>query len=158
VFVRVLLVEDNLIIGDALRDHLVANGWRVDWSLNLHAAMMATDLQTYTLVLLDLHLPDGNGFDLLRHLRKRPQIPAVIILSAYDQLSDRVEGMKLGAVDYLVKPFDLSEMMTRIRELAKPEIYTPADCSARKNLQMTNRRFPVNVALMRDRGVRRKTD
>jgi two-component system, OmpR family, response regulator len=130
--VRVLLVEDNLIIGDALRDHLVANGWRVDWSLNLHAAMIAIDLQPYTLVLLDLHLPDGSGLDLLRHLTKRPQMPAVIILSAYDQLSDRAEGMKLGAVDYLVKPFDLSEMMTRIRELAKPECHAPADYSARR--------------------------
>jgi two-component system OmpR family response regulator len=116
---RVLLVEDNIVIGDALRDHVVANGWSVDWSLDLRSAIIAIELQTYGLVLLDLHLPDGTGLDLLRHLGNRAQMPAVIILSAYDQFSDRAEGMKLGAADYLVKPFDLSEMIARIQELTR---------------------------------------
>lgn len=116
---RILLVEDNLIIGNALRDHVAADGWAVDWSLTLRSAMTATDLLDYTVILLDLHLPDGTGLDLLRHLGMHPQMPSVIILSAYDQFSDRAEGMKLGAVDYLVKPFDLSEMTARIREFTE---------------------------------------
>ena len=110
----VLLVEDDLIIGNALRDHIAAYGWSVDWSIDLCSAIAATDHRSYTLILLDLHLPDGSGLDLLRRLNGLLSMPPVIILSAYDQLSDRLEGMKLGATDYLVKPFDLVEMIARM--------------------------------------------
>lgn len=127
----ILLVEDNLIIGNALRDHIAAEGWSIDWSLDLHAAMAAVELRAYALILLDLHLPDGPGLDLLRHLGRHPPMPPVIILSAYDQYSDRAEGLTLGAVDYLVKPFDLSEMTRRIDRLAKRlPIHRLADCTA----------------------------
>lgn len=121
--VRVLLVEDNLMIGDALRDHVAADGWIVDWSINLRSAIAATDRCSYALILLDLHLPDGTGLDLLRHLSMRLSMPPVIILSAYDQLSDRLEGMTLGARDYLVKPFDLIEMIARIDRVTGRQVY-----------------------------------
>jgi two-component system OmpR family response regulator len=111
---RILLVEDNEIIGNALRDHIRAGGWTVDWIADLRSAMLAVDAASYSLILLDLHLPDGTGLDLLRQLRCQPQMVPVIILSAYDQVSDRLEGLELGAIDYLVKPFDLSELVARI--------------------------------------------
>lgn len=103
------------MIGEALRDHLVAGGWSVDWSMELQAARRAADRTTYALVLLDLHFPEGNGLELLRHLRRKSPFVPVIILSAYDQLSDRIKGLELGAADFLVKPFDLHEMIFRIR-------------------------------------------
>jgi two-component system OmpR family response regulator len=121
--VPVLLVEDNLIIGNALRDHVAADGWAVDWSLDLRSAIAAVDRRSYTLILLDLHLPDGTGLDLLRHLRAHLSMPPVIILSAYDQLSDRMEGLKLGAADFLVKPFNLVEMIARIDLVTANQTY-----------------------------------
>ncbi|TQX84259.1 MULTISPECIES: response regulator [Rhizobium] len=119
----VLLVEDNFIIGNALRDHIAADGWSVDWSVDLRSAIFATDHRSYTLILLDLHLPDGSGLELLRRLNERLSMPPVIILSAYDQLSDRLEGIKLGAADYLVKPFDLMEMIARIDRVMGRPVY-----------------------------------
>jgi two-component system OmpR family response regulator len=125
--VTILLVEDNTIIGEALRDHLLADCWDVHWSTALHDAKCAADGMTYALVLLDLHFPEGSGLDLLRHLRKQSPVPPVIILSAYDQVSDRIEALEIGAVDFLVKPFDLREMMVRIRRCLKPrEVEPPA--------------------------------
>lgn len=144
---RVLLVEDNLIIGEALRDHVAADGWDVDWSIDLQSAIKTTDLRDYAVILLDLHLPDGNGLDLLRHLGRRSLMPSVIILSAYDQFSDRAEGMKLGAVDYLVKPFDLDEMITRIGRLEKQrEFYALAGRSPYPAAQGRPARSANNVA------------
>jgi two-component system OmpR family response regulator len=111
---RILLVEDNEIIGNALRDHIRASGWTIDWVADLRSAALVIDAARYALILLDLRLPDGSGLDLLRRLQSRPQMVPVIILSAYDQVSDRLEGLALGAIDYLVKPFDLSELVARI--------------------------------------------
>jgi two-component system OmpR family response regulator len=75
------------------------------------AALRAVD---YGLVLLDLHLPDGRGLDLLRKLRKREDRRPVIIITARDQIRDRIEGLNAGADDYIVKPFDLDELVARI--------------------------------------------
>jgi two-component system, OmpR family, response regulator len=116
----ILLVEDNTLIGEALRDHLLADGWLVDWSTELQGARCAVNRATYALVLLDLHFPEGNGLELLRHLRKQSPLVPVIILSAYDQVSDRMEGLEFGAIDYLVKPFDLDEMIARVRRCLEP--------------------------------------
>jgi two-component system OmpR family response regulator len=111
---RILLVEDEPHLAAAVRDHLVANGETVDWYACLadaDAALRGTD---YGLVVLDLHMPDGRGIDLLRDMRKRGDATPVLIASARDQISDRIEGLDSGADDYLVKPYDLDEMIARI--------------------------------------------
>lgn len=112
--VRVLLVEDDPVLGEALRDHVAAVGHAVDWFLGVADAMAATETVEYGLVLLDLRLPDGDGLSLLRHLRARQVATPVIILTAHDQVSDRIEGLNSGADDYLVKPFDLDELAARM--------------------------------------------
>ena len=111
---RVLLVEDDPILGEALRDHVVAAAHAVDWFKGLGDALAATYTVQYGLVLLDLRLPDGDGLTLLRSLRKRNDPASVIILTAHDQVSDRIEGLNSGADDYLVKPFDLGELSARM--------------------------------------------
>jgi DNA-binding response OmpR family regulator len=111
---RILLVEDEAHLAEAVRDHLVAHGETVDWCASLvdaDAALRSTD---YGLVLLDLHMPDGRGIDLLRDVRKRGDGTPIVIASARDQISDRIEGLDAGADDYLVKPYDLDEMIARI--------------------------------------------
>ena len=123
---HILLVEDNFLIGDALHDHMVAQGWKVDWVLTLETAMLAVDEGCYALVILDLHLPDGSGFALLRRLQDASCGTPVIILSAYDQTSVKIAGLECGAVDYLPKPFDLNDALARIDRVARPPKPTTA--------------------------------
>ncbi|MBP1858856.1 response regulator transcription factor [Rhizobium herbae] len=111
---RVLLVEDNEILGEAVRDHIAAAGHAVDWMKTLDDARTSLRAVAYGLILLDLRLPDGSGIALLKELRTVGNATPVIILTAHDQISDRIEGLNSGADDYLVKPFDLGELTARM--------------------------------------------
>jgi len=116
---RILLVEDDPAIGGAVRDHAAADGHAVDWARTLAAARDMTGMAPHELVLLDLQLPDGNGLEFLRGLRNGGDVTPVIVLTAQDQISDRIEGLNAGADDYLVKPFDLGELTARIHAVAR---------------------------------------
>jgi len=116
---RVLLIEDDTLLGAAVRDQIAAEGHSVDWVARLDAARDHIGSAAYDLLLLDLMLPDGRGLGLLRDLRARGNVTPVIILTAMDQLSDRIEGLNAGADDYLVKPFDLSELSARLNAVAR---------------------------------------
>ncbi len=111
---RILLIEDEPVLGEAVATHLKRSGHAVDWVQRLDDAEAALRGVDYGLILLDLHLPDGRGLDLLRALRKADDKRPVIILTARDQIRDRIEGLNAGADDYLVKPFDLGELTARI--------------------------------------------
>lgn len=116
---RILLVEDDDTIGSAVRDHIAAGPHAVDWVKNLADADEVTNAVQYGLILLDLQLPDGSGVDFLKKLRRRPDETPVMILTARDQISDRIEGLNSGADDYLVKPFNLGELTARILAVAR---------------------------------------
>jgi two-component system, OmpR family, response regulator len=116
---RVLLVEDDYVLGEAVREHVASLGHGVDWMKRLDEAREALATVAYELVLLDLNLPDGRGLDLLRELRRQGADAPVIILTAQDQIAARIEGLNSGADDYLVKPFDLSELSARIAAVAR---------------------------------------
>ena len=116
---RILLIEDDTVLGDAVRDQMAGDGQSVDWATRLDAAGDAMAGAAYDLVLLDLMLPDGRGIGFLKGLRARGDVTPVIILTALDQVSDRIEGLNAGADDYLVKPFDLSELSARIGSVAR---------------------------------------
>ena len=116
---RILLVEDDTILGAAVRDHIVADNHSVDWVTRLDAAMDHLDSAAYDLVLLDLMLPDGQGIAFLRDLRRKGSITPVVILTALDQISDRIVGLNAGADDYMTKPFDLSELSARLSAVAR---------------------------------------
>ncbi|EXL10619.1 response regulator transcription factor [Aquamicrobium defluvii] len=115
---RILLVEDDAILGKAVRDHIAA-GHSVDWVTRLDAAREHLDSAPYDLILLDLMLPDGLGVGFLRKLRAAGSVTPVIILTALDQISDRIEGLDAGADDYMIKPFDLSELSSRLNAVAR---------------------------------------
>jgi two-component system OmpR family response regulator len=117
--VRLLLVEDDDVLGAATRDHLVGEGHAVDWMRRLDDARLALRGVSYELILLDLGLPDGTGLALLRELRDAGNAVPVIILTAVDQVATRIEGLNSGADDYLVKPFDLSELVARIAAVSR---------------------------------------
>ena len=116
---RILLIEDDAVLGAAVRDQIAGDGQSVDWVQRLDAAQDAMAGASYDLVLLDLMLLDGRGITFLKALRMRGDVTPVIILTALDQLSDRIEGLNAGADDYLVKPFDLAELSARIGSVAR---------------------------------------
>ena len=116
---RILLIEDTAGLGEAVRDQIAGDGHAVDWIQRLAQAQAATRSTSYDLILLDLMLPDGRGLDLLKQLRTAGNNTPVIILTARDQISDRVAGLNAGADDYLVKPFDLSELSARVAAVAR---------------------------------------
>ncbi len=116
---RVLLIEDDTVLGEAIRDQVAADGHSVDWMTRLDDSRTALTTAGYDLILLDLMLPDGRGIPFLRDLRSRGDVTPVIILTALDQVSDRIDGLNAGADDYLVKPFDLAELSARIGSVAR---------------------------------------
>lgn len=116
---RILLVEDDAILGMAVRDQIAADGHTIDWVTRLEQASDCSCTIQYDLVLLDLMLPDGRGIDFLRAKRQAGEATPVIILTALDQISERIAGLNAGADDYLVKPFDLFELTARIGAVAR---------------------------------------
>ncbi|RKQ73038.1 response regulator [Oceanibaculum indicum] len=116
---RILLVEDEPGLGEAVQEHVARAGHAVDWMTTLADAEHAAQTVAYQLILLDLALPDGSGLALLRDLRGRSDKVPVIVLTARDRISDRIEGLNAGADDYLVKPFDLEELSARIMAVSR---------------------------------------
>lgn len=116
---RILLVEDDPVLGIAVRDQIIADGHSADWVKRLGGADEAIHAAAFELVLLDLMLPDGRGLDFLKRLRSAGDATPVIVLTARDQISDRIAALDAGADDYLVKPFDLFELSARIRAVGR---------------------------------------
>lgn len=116
---RILLIEDDIALGAAVREQLEEEGYGVDWARRLDEARDHIAVAPYQLILLDLMLPDGRGLDLLRAQRARGDATPVIILTALDQISDRIAGLNAGADDYLVKPFDLFELSARVGAVSR---------------------------------------
>ena len=116
---RILLVEDDTPLAAAVCGYLRAKSFVVDEAPSLHAARAALAGARYAAVLLDLHLGDGDGLSLMPALRALADRPAVIVLTARDQVSDRIRGLDAGADDYLVKPYDPGELLARLRAIER---------------------------------------
>jgi len=116
---RLLLIEDDPMIGRAVQDGLSRAGFTVDWATDGSSGEAAIGNAVYDAVLLDLGLPRVDGLSLLRRLRGRRDNVPVLIISARDAVSERVSGLNAGADDYLLKPFDLDELVARVRALLR---------------------------------------
>lgn len=116
---RVLLVEDDELLGSALQAGLKQSGYTVDWLTNGRAASAALQADHPDLLVLDLGLPGKDGLTLLGELRQRDAGFPVLILTARDTVEDRILGLNMGADDYLVKPFDLGELIARLRAISR---------------------------------------
>ena len=116
---QVLLIEDDMDIGNGVRIALGDQGMTVVWVRRLSDALASLETAAHDIVLLDLGLPDGDGITLLQRLRRERQTLPVLILTARDSLSDKLSGLDAGADDYLVKPFALAELLSRLRALAR---------------------------------------
>jgi two-component system, OmpR family, response regulator QseB len=116
---RLLLVEDDTMIGEAIREGLRREGFTVDWVHDGESASQVLRTEAFDLLLLDLGLPRKGGLEVLTAARAHGQELPVLIITARDAISDRVQGLDAGADDYLVKPFDLDELAARIRALLR---------------------------------------
>lgn len=123
---RILLVEDDIALGSALEKALQLHHFNVVWVKTLKEASLQIEYQTLGLVLLDLTLPDGDGLTWLKQIKKGEHAKTpVIIMTARDQIEDRIEGLNLGADDYQAKPFNTLELIARIHAVYRRSQSTP---------------------------------
>lgn len=116
---RVLLVEDDRLLGDGVKAGLTGAGFAVDWVRDGEAALAALGSESFAAVLLDLGLPRKDGVAVLAALRAAGNPVPVLVLTARDQVADKVRALDQGADDYVVKPFDLDELAARLRALVR---------------------------------------
>lgn len=164
---RILVVEDDDLVGAALKTGLTQAGHVPEWVSDGESALAAIRTDGFDAILLDINLPGLSGLDVLRAVRTQEDLP-VIIMTARDALDARIEGLDLGADDYIVKPFALSELMARLRAVgrrshgrAKPTLHhgaieiDTAARSVRKSgdlVRLTAREYQVLVLLMERAG------
>jgi two-component system response regulator QseB len=165
---RVLVVEDDPMIGRAVVNGMEAAGYAVDWVRDGTAAELALGNGAYDLALLDLGLPRKDGLEVLKSVRRARHDVPVLIITARDSVADRVAGLDVGADDYLVKPFDLDELLARARAVIRrragrgsPEIvHGPLSLDpVRRQVQfrgapveLSAREFAILEALMQEPG------
>ncbi|WP_417832156.1 response regulator [Terasakiella sp.] len=116
---RILLIEDDILLGQGIVTGLSQGGFALDWVQDGEDAETAIRGTAYDALVLDLGLPKVDGLTLLRHMRKSDNRMPVLILTARDAIEDRVAGLDAGADDYLIKPFDLTELQARLRALVR---------------------------------------
>lgn len=162
---RILLVEDDAMVGSAVRKGLVGAGFAVDWVRDGQAAELSAATAIYDLVVLDLGLPRKDGLSVLIALRAAGNRIPVLVATARDAVQDRIEGLNAGADDYLLKPFDLDELIARVHALLRRAAGTGSpvitvgtislDPVARRVMQdgheveLSAREFAILEALMR---------
>jgi two-component system, OmpR family, response regulator len=116
---RVLLVEDDRMIGEAIESALQDATYAVDWVRDGLAALIAIQSANYDLVLLDLGLPKKDGLEVLNAVRGKDNLVPVVIITARDGVEDRIRGLDAGADDYVLKPFEMAELLARMRAVLR---------------------------------------
>ncbi len=168
---RILLVEDDKMIAEAVSNGLKTARYAVDWVNNGNTAEQALNSQQYDLVLLDLGLPGQDGLQVLKHLRQDKNNTPVLIVTARDDLDSRLAGLDGGADDYIIKPFDLSELLARIRAVLRrqngqstpllsnsaitlnPTNYQVTLADQPTPIELSNKEFAILQALMTRPGI-----
>ncbi|WP_425583823.1 response regulator transcription factor [[Pseudomonas] carboxydohydrogena] len=163
------MIEDDRMIGEAIQQALKDAAYAVDWVRDVESAMLAAKSEKYAIALLDLGLPVLDGREFLRALRNQQLAIPVIVVTAQDDVESKVDGLDLGADDYITKPFDMRELLARMRAILRREKGTPAtqlsngilrldpgtfEASYRgKNVTLTSREFALLHALLVRPGV-----
>ena len=116
---KLLIVEDEKALSDAIVEYLTSEGYGCETALNFWTADEKVALYDYDCVLVDISLPDGSGFGVIKELKKRKSEAGIIIISAKNSLDDKITGLEIGADDYMTKPFHLSELNARIKSIIR---------------------------------------
>ena len=148
---RVLLVEDDRMIGEAAAQALKDAGYAVDWVRDGQTALDAVARQTYDVVLLDLGLPKKDGMGVLRSLRAKSNPVPVLVITARDGIDDRIQGLDGGADDYVLKPFEMRELLARMRAVIRRKggVAGPVLSNGALSLDPATREATVNGAPVR---------
>ena len=133
---RILLVEDDSLLGDGVCAGLRRENNSVDWVKNGETALSATAETQYDCIILDIGLPKMSGLDVLHNMRESNNDTPVLILTAQDDISDRVKGLDAGADDYLVKPFAFAELYARLRALSRRKRGAASETIQYKNIKI----------------------
>jgi DNA-binding response OmpR family regulator len=116
---KILIIEDEKSLADSIDDYLRQEGYTCEKAAKLSIADEKTDMYAYDCIIVDIGLPDGNGLQLIKKLKQQKSETGIIILSARNELSDKLDGLDVGADDYLTKPFHLSELNARIKSIIR---------------------------------------
>lgn len=116
---KLLVIEDNEKLLEAIRETLATEKFVCETAANFEVAHEKIFLYNYDVIIVDINLPDGSGLDLIRDLKKNNPATGVIVISARNSLNNKIEGLELGADDYLTKPFDMAELVARIKALMR---------------------------------------
>ncbi|MDR2251141.1 response regulator transcription factor [Acinetobacter sp.] len=146
---RVLLVEDDPMIGDAVQSALKDASYAVDWVKNGQVALSTLECQHYDVVLLDLGLPNKDGLEVLKSIRAQNNPIPLLIITARDGLEDRLNGLDSGADDYVLKPFDMAELLARIRAVLRRKVgnATPTLSNGMVTLDPVTKEAAINGGL-----------
>lgn len=116
---KILIIEDNIDLQQAVYEVLVGNKYVCEVASNYSAASEKISLYNYDILIVDINLPDGTGLDLIREIKKLNSTTGIIVVSARNSLDNKIEGLELGADDYITKPFDMAELVARIKSLVR---------------------------------------
>lgn len=133
---KILIVEDEAELAKSISEYLSGESYLCEHAATFDEAMNKTEAFDYDCILLDIMLPDGNGLKILEELKKQQKQDGVIIISAKNALDDKIEGLKLGADDYLTKPFHLSELMARVYSVIRRKQFSSSNIVKQNELQI----------------------
>ena len=143
---KILIIEDDLSFQEILRKALEQERYIVEVASDYRTGIIKLSDYTYDCILLDINLPDGNGLNLLRELKAMKKSGSLIIISARDTIEDKVEGLDLGADDYLAKPFHLAELFSRIKSVMRRGNQSGEQCVSYGNVKIDPHTFDVWIA------------
>ncbi len=133
---KVLLIEDETELAQSIKAYLTGNGIICEWANNASNALEKLSIHSYDCVLLDLMLSDGDGFEILKELKLQNRTEGVLIISAKETLETRIEGLTLGADDYLTKPFHLSELLVRTQAIIRRKHFNGNNILTHKEIEL----------------------
>jgi DNA-binding response OmpR family regulator len=142
---KILLIEDESSLAHSILSLLLKEGFTAEWVPGYKAAIEKIEEENYDCFLVDISLPDGNGLNIVRFLKKNKADSGIIIITARDSLNDRIEGLDLGADDYLSKPFHLAELNSRIKALLRRRKFAGLKMIEIDNLRIVPDNFEVFV-------------
>lgn len=133
---KILIIEDEAALAQSISEYLSGENYLCETASTFGEAMSKIGTFDYDCILLDIMLPDGNGLTILEELKKQQKQDGVIIISAKNALDDKIEGLKLGADDYLTKPFHLSELMARVYSIIRRKQFSSSNVVKQNELQI----------------------
>lgn len=133
---KILIIEDEAVLAQSISEYLSGENYLCETTSTFGKAMGKIEAFNYDCILLDIMLPDGNGLTILEELKKQQKQDGVIIISAKNALDDKIEGLKLGADDYLTKPFHLSELMARVYSIIRRKQFSSSNVVKQSELQI----------------------